>query len=101
MSSPKWLNKKETTRKFSQRRENKLGKKYGAKPTPNSGARWHSKGDLSSSEHLFEVKSTNASQMTIHKEWLEKIRQEAIKTGKEPIMVIDFGTIHLVGKINT
>lgn len=100
MPKPKWLNdENETPRKFSQRRENKFAKKLDAKPTANSGARWHSKGDLSSKTHLFEVKSTNANQMTIHKLWLEKIRQEALKTGKEPILVIDFGSIHLIGKI--
>lgn len=99
MSNPKWLNKKETTRKFSDRREKKFAKKFGARTTANSGARWHSKGDLTEKDHLFEVKSTKGDQIAIHKLWLEKIRQEAIKIGKEPILVVDFGTIHLVGKI--
>lgn len=99
MSSPKWLNKKETPRKFSQRREKSIGKRMGAKTTPNSGAPWHSKGDLKNDTQLIEVKSTDKNQMTVHKEWLEKIRTEAIKIGREPIIVIDFGDIKIIGSI--
>ena len=99
MSIPKWMNKKETTRGFSQRRESSLAKKYGARMTPNSGARWHSKGDLKTETHLIEVKSTKGSQIIVHKSWLEKIREEAIKEGKEPVLVIDFGDIQLTGLI--
>ena len=99
MSVPKWMNKKETPRDFSQKREKKFAKKYGAKLTPNSGARWHSKGDLTTDTHLIEVKSTVKSQMVVHKAWLEKIRAEALKEGKEPILVIDFGDISLTGLI--
>lgn len=90
---------KETTRGFSQRRENSLAKKYGARTTPNSGARWHSKGDLKTETHLIEIKSTKGSQIVVHKSWLEKIREEAIKEGKEPVLVIDFGDIQLTGLI--
>ena len=99
MSIPKWMNKKETTRGFSQKREKNFAKKYGARLTPNSGARWHSKGDLKTEMHLIEIKSTHGNQMVVHKSWLEKIREEAIKEGKEPILVIDFGDIQLTGSI--
>lgn len=99
MSIPKWMNKKETTRDFSDRREKKFGKKMGARQTPNSGARWHSKGDLTTETHLIEVKSTIKGQMVVHKAWLEKIRQEAIKAGKTPMLVLDFGDISLTGLI--
>ena len=99
MSIPKWMNKKETTRGFSQKRENKFAKKYGARPTPNSGASWHSKGDLKTETHLIEIKSTKGGQMVVHKSWLEKIREEAIKEGKEPILVIDFGDIQITGMV--
>lgn len=101
MSKPKWLDKEETPRKFSQRRERKLGKKFGARTTANSGARWHSKGDLDDGAHLIEVKSTKSATMTVHLAWLEKIRDEAIKAGKTPAVVLDFGNIQLVGIVET
>ena len=89
----------ESTREFSDRREKKLGKKYGARQTCNSGAKWFSKGDLKTETHLIEVKSTEKKQMTVKKEWLYKIRTEAIKSGKDPVMIIDFGDIVITGLV--
>lgn len=99
MPNPRWLDREETPRKFSQRRERRLAKRMGARTTPNSGARWHSKGDMSDAENLIEEKSTMGGSMVVHKPWLEKIRQEAIKAGKNPIIVLDFGDIQLVGSV--
>jgi hypothetical protein len=99
MSLPKWLDNTEPPRKFSQKRERVIGKRMGAKPTPNSGARWHSKGDLSNETQLIEVKSTAQESMVVHSAWIEKIRQEAIKVGKEPVIILDFGAIKIIGSI--
>jgi hypothetical protein len=99
MSQPKWLDKKETPRKFSQRREKLIGKRLGAKLTPNSGAMWHTKADAYTKEELFEIKSTEATQMIVHKDWLEKVRNEALKQGKDPVLLLDFGSIIMVGQI--
>lgn len=99
MPKPWWLDKEETPRKFSQRRERKLSKRMGARITPNSGARWHSKGDMSDGDNLIEVKSTKSDSMVVHKVWLEKIRQEAIKTNKNPIFIMDFVDIQLIGNV--
>jgi len=99
MSNPRWLNKKETPRKFSQKREKLIAKKLNADLTPNSGARWHSKADLETENALIEIKSTTKDQIVIHKGWLEKIRNEALKQGKEPILVIDFGSISISGLV--
>lgn len=99
MSKPKWLDKKPNPRKFSQGREKKIARRIGARATANSGAAWSAKGDLSTSDSLIEVKSTKGSTMVIHRAWLDKIRQEAIKTQKEPVVILDFGDIQLVGVV--
>jgi hypothetical protein len=99
MAKPKWLDKVEAPRKFSQRREKLIGKRMGARPTPNSGARWHAKGDLANDTQLIEVKSTEQGSMVVHSAWLEKIRQEGIKAGKEPLIVLDFWTMKIIGSI--
>lgn len=99
MGKPSWLDKKEDPRSFSQKRERSIAKRMGAKLTPNSGARWHSKGDMENAEQLIEVKSTAASSMTVHKDWLKKIREEAIKEGKSAVFVVDFGDIQLIGNV--
>lgn len=99
MSKPGWLDKDENPRKFSQRREKKIAKKMGAKLTANSGARWHSKGDMKTADSLIEVKSTAGTTMVVHKAWLEKIRDEAVKVCKDPMVVLDFGSVQLVGNV--
>jgi hypothetical protein len=99
MGKPAWLDKKDNPRKFSQRREKKIAKKMGGKLTANSGARWHSKGDIKTEDSLVEVKSTAGATMAIHKSWLEKIRDEAIKAGKDPVVVLDFGNVMLIGNV--
>lgn len=99
MSKPGWLDKDENPRKFSQRREKKIAKKMGGKLTANSGARWHSKGDIITKDSLVEVKSTTQASMTVPQLWLDKIWQEAVKVNKTPVVVLDFGTITLVGEV--
>ena len=99
MAKPRWLDKDESPREFSQRREKSIGKKLGGKLTANSGARWHSKGDMAVGDNLIEIKSTKSPSMVIHKSWLEKIRQEAIKANKNPVFIADFGDIQLIGNI--
>ena len=93
MSLPKWLDKKESPRKFSQRREKYLAKKLGGKLTPNSGARWHSKGDMYTKEQLVEIKSTTQESIVVHMAWLDKIRQEAIFLVGHPNYYPRFGFV--------
>lgn len=60
-----------------------------AKRQPNSGAMWHSKGDIKLSHALMECKergTTNArgeKQITIPKEWLDKMEKEAFQESRE------------------
>jgi folylpolyglutamate synthase/dihydropteroate synthase len=60
---------------------------------------WHTKADAYTKEELFEIKSTEATQMIVHKDWLEKVRNEALKQGKDPVLLLDFGSIIMVGQI--
>lgn len=93
------MDREESPRKFSQKRERRVARQLGAKLTPNSGARWHSKGDMSTAADLIEVKSTAKPSMVVHKQWLEKIREEAIKSSRNPVLVVDFGDIILIGRV--
>ena len=99
MGKPGWLDKKDNPRKFSQRSEKKIARKMGGRLTPGSGSRWHSKGDIATPDELVEVKSTANESMTVHRQWLEKIREEAIKVCKNPVVVLDFGSIQLIGNV--
>lgn len=67
-----------------------------ARRRPNSGAIWHMPGDIVTPEQLLECKergSTNArgeSQITIPRDHLEKVRQEAIQSDRVPYYVFTY-----------
>lgn len=60
-----------------------------ARRRPNSGAIWSLPGDIVTRDALFEAKergtrtSTGEKTISIHKEWLEKIAEEARGAGKQ------------------
>lgn len=60
-----------------------------ARRQPNSGAMWHSKGDIKLHHALMECKergTTNAKgekQITIPKEWLDKMEHEALQEARD------------------
>lgn len=56
--------------------------------TLNSGAFWHSKGDLVSDEHRVEVKNTSKKGFRITTDLLQKIWNEALDSNKLPMFGI-------------
>lgn len=70
--------------------ENKLAKSLGAKVTPASGAMDSAKGDMVHREFLIEAKSTVNKSLSVKLEWLEKVTQESLETGKTPALSIRF-----------
>ena len=85
------------TRYYSKRQENSVAKKIGGKTTANSGATWHSKGDIITNGEeswLIEckTKTTHSDSITIKKEWFEKNKQEMAFMGKShQAVVFNFG----------
>lgn len=96
---PKWMDKKEAFRTKSDKRVRKIAKKTGGYVTPNSGATSFKKGDISYVDTLVEHKMTSKDSFKLNKDMLQKIYYEAIKEGKEPVVMIDFGEILLIGKV--
>ncbi|MGG1263756.1 hypothetical protein [Brevibacillus laterosporus] len=58
-----------------------------------SGADWRAKGDVYSTEFLFEAKDKEkpSKQRTIYRAVFDKIRLEALHEGKMPVYVVGFG----------
>jgi hypothetical protein len=63
------------------------------KRTKASGALWYEKSDVVSEDYQIECKTKESPslQITVKKEWLTKINEEAFQTGKTPLLVISFG----------
>ena len=86
--------KKEPTRTFSKRQETDIAKALGGSRQPNSGATAWAKGDVKTDQFLLEAKTkTKPSEtITIHKDWIQKNREEAAFMGKPyQAIVINFG----------
>lgn len=70
--------------------ERKTAKRMGGVLTPASGAMSGAKGDIKKGKFLIEAKATKNDSMSVKKEWLCKIYQEALEQGKEPALSIVF-----------
>jgi hypothetical protein len=59
-----------------------------------SGAKWNCKSDVISEHFRVEAKTkaSPSSQITLKKEWFDKISNEAFETNKTPVLVFSFGT---------
>lgn len=96
---PKWLTKKESERTKSDKRVAKIAKRTGGFVTPNSGATFFKKGDIQYKNCLLEHKQTSKNSFKLDKLVLSKTYKDAIKEGKEPWVMIDFGDYTLVGLV--
>ena len=90
---------KESYREKSDKRVRKIAKNTGGHVTPNSGATPFSKGDITYPNHLLEHKMTAKQSYILNKSDLIKIYTEALRASKEPVFMIDFGSIVLVGQV--
>ena len=87
-------NDKLPTRYYSGRQESAVAKSIGGKKVANSGATPFQKGDITSKDYLYEckTKTSNAESITIKKEWLDKLSQEALFMGKpREALIFSFG----------
>jgi len=82
-------NEERRRRRAVQRQENRAAQMIGGAVTPASGALWGSKGDAVSDLEMVECKRTDKKQITLKKEWLDKLFAEAIARGKVPYLHIE------------
>jgi len=96
---PKWLDKKESYRTKSDKRVKKVAKSLGGRVVSNSGATWFEKGDIVIADNLLEHKQTEKESFKLDKVVLQKTYRDAVKAGKVPVLMIDFGSYYVIGQI--
>ena len=82
------------TRHYSTKQEKQVASKFDGSRTLNSGATPYQPGDVYLDEYLVECKTkmTHSDSITIKKEWLEKIKKEALFVGKpKEALFFNFG----------
>lgn len=82
----KWIGgeSKMNTRKYSKAQESRVAKKLNGKRQPNSGATAFMKGDVKTNQFCIECKTamTEKQSMSIKRDWIDKIKEEAFAMGK-------------------
>lgn len=82
------------TRYYSKKQERGVAKTLNGTRTLNSGATMFQKGDVLLDSFLIECKThtTHRDSITIKKDWLEKIKKEALFSGKpNEALIFNFG----------
>jgi len=84
-------NEERRRRRKVKRQERQTAEDFGGRVTPASGALWGAKGDVATSMEMVENKRTDGTQITLKRDWLDKIFSEAVAAGKVPYLEIEIG----------
>lgn len=76
--------------KFYRKNEAEVMKSLGLTPTKNSGSGWIEKEDGQNEHIICQLKSTDASSISIKKLDLDKLKRNAAITHKLPVFVVQF-----------
>ena len=82
------------TRYYSEKQEKHIAETFDGHRSKNSGATMFDKSDVSLDEFLIEckTKTTDSESITIKKEWLDKLSEEALFMGKpKEALAFSFG----------
>jgi hypothetical protein len=74
----------------SQAKEARVASEVGGRQMPGSGSSWRAPGDVKSDEDLLEHKFTDKRRFILTLEDWEQARSDALKSGREPGMIIEF-----------
>ena len=73
------------------RQEQRVAKRRGGRQTRGSGSSWRNKSDVVEGEVRWEMKSTGKKSISIKTETWEKIRKEALLSGRMPAIHLEIG----------
>lgn len=88
VSLPKYLAGDLSPKDKSKRQEKKTAKRLGGMVTLGSGNK-HIKGDVSAGDYRVECKRTDKESISIKREWLLKIKDEAFADRVKPALEIE------------
>lgn len=79
-----------------ERQERRVAKKVSGKRQPGSGSGWLHQNDVKSDEYLWELKQTDGKSISIKAEDWEKVRRNALMSGRKAAMHLQIGKYRLV-----
>ena len=78
------------------KQEKRIAKRTGGKRQPGSGSGWLHENDVKDDLFLREMKQTDGKSISIKREDWEKLRRNALSTGRTPMMHLQLGPHRLV-----
>jgi hypothetical protein len=75
-----------------EKQEKRVAQRRGGKRTPGSGSSWRLPNDVRESKVLWEMKQTGNTQITVKLTDWDKLRSNAILSGRMPAMHLALGT---------
>lgn len=79
-----------------EKQERKVARRRGGTQQAGSGSGWRKPNDVLDDEYLWEMKSTDGKSISIKREDWEKVRRNALGSGRKPVMHLRLGPHHLV-----
>ena len=76
--------------------EERVAKKVAGRRQPGSGSGWLHQNDVRDDDRLWEMKQTGKKQITIRLDAWEKLRRNALLSGRTPTMHLQMGKRRLV-----
>lgn len=89
-------------KKWYDKNEREVMERLGLQATKASGAGWIEKEDGQSDTLIAQLKSTDKSQITIHKQDIDTLRHNALVAHKTPLFVVQFiqsGELYILCKL--
>lgn len=93
MALPKWWTGKQTLRnqnRSSATQERARAEEVGGRVQSGSGSSWRAPQDVVAPEYLEQLKETNGKGFTILRDECAGLLADALRSGREPRMVVDF-----------
>lgn len=87
---PWWDKRRESQNRRSRAQERSIASEAGGRTHPGSGSSWRKPRDISTDEFLVEAKYTDKAGYPLNVAEWEALRRDALRAGKEPVLVIDF-----------
>lgn len=77
--------------KRSRQQEKRVAKRLNGRVQPRSGAGWLHKSDVRDDHFLYEMKRTNAKQITVKASVLEDLYRNALEVDRIPVLHLELG----------
>ena len=78
------------------RQEKRIAKATGGKRQPGSGSGWLHQNDVKDDLFLREMKQTDGKSISVGRQAWEKLRRNALSTGRTPILHLQLGPHRLI-----